>query len=168
MANFQMGELSETAVVNHKFNVHDSPPGQCDVIIGRDLSSHTGLDVCGSDQTMKWPSKMAEAPFKNSGLNKEETHHVKDPASPEGETDRMSRILDAKHSEADSCQVAKEAKTLNGKEQKQLEKVLKANETSFDGTLGRWKGNPHELKSKENVQPHHAKPFSVPMLMKKL
>ena len=36
--NFQMSELSETALVHHKFNVHSSPLGQCDMIIGRDLS----------------------------------------------------------------------------------------------------------------------------------
>ena len=160
--NLQMNELSETAVVNHKFNVHNNPLGQYDMIIGRDLSNHIGLDVCGSNQTIKWPSKMAEAPFKNSGLNKEETYYIKDPKSLEGETDRMSRILDAKYSKANLYQVAKEVKTLNRNEQKQLEKVLKANKSLFDGTLGRWKGNPYELKLKDNVQPYHAKPFSVP------
>ena len=53
MINFKMSELSETALVNHKFNVHNSPLGQYDMIIGRDLSSHIGLDVCGSDLTIK-------------------------------------------------------------------------------------------------------------------
>ena len=47
--NFKMNELSETALVHHKFNVHYSPLGQYDMIIGRNLSSQIGLDVCGSD-----------------------------------------------------------------------------------------------------------------------
>ena len=160
--NFQLSELSETVLVHHKFNVHNSPLGQYDMIIGRDLISHIDLDVCGSNLTIKWPSKDTEAPFKNSGLSQEETHFIRDPESLEGETDRMSRILDAKCSKADLHQIAKNVKTLNKDEQKNLEKVLKASESSFDGTLDRWEGNPHEINLKDNVQPYHAKPFSVP------
>ena len=160
--NFQLNELSETALVHHKFNVHNGYLGQCDMIIGRDLSSHMGSDVCGSNPTMRWPSKGAEAPFESSGLGREETYFIGDPKSLEGETDRMSRILDAEHSKADLHQMAKNVKTLSGDEQKNLEKVLKASVSSFDGTLGGWEGDPREIKLKDNVQPYHAKPFSVP------
>ena len=157
-----MNELSETALVHHKFNVYNSPLGQCDMIIGRDLSSQIGLDVCGSDQMIKWPLKGAEAPFKNTGLGQEESYFIKDPQSLECETDRMSRILDAKHSKADLSKIAKNVKTPSKKEQNKLKRALKASESSFDGALGRWEGDPHEIKLKDNVQPYHAKPFSVP------
>ena len=95
--NFQMNELSETALVHHKFNVHDKPLGQYDMIIGRDLSGQIGLDVCGSDLTIKWPSKGAEAPFKDTGLGQQQCYYIKDSPKIEGEADRMSRILDAKY-----------------------------------------------------------------------
>ena len=116
--NFQMNELSETALVHHKFNVHDKPLGQYDMIIGRDLSGQTGLDACGSDLTIKWPSKQAEAPFKDSGLGQEQCYFIKDSPLLEREADRMSRILDAKHSKVDLKQTSKNVKTLDKKQQK--------------------------------------------------
>jgi hypothetical protein len=32
----------------------------------------------------------------------------------------------------------------------------------FDGTLGTFTGAPHDIKLKDNVEPHHARPFPVP------
>ena len=69
---------------------------------------------------IKWPLKRAEAPFKYTGLGQEESYFIKDPQSLEGETDRMSRILDAKCSKADLYKIAKNVKTLSKKEQKNL------------------------------------------------
>ena len=40
--------------------------------------------------------------------------------------------------------------------------MLEANESPFDGTLGGWVGDPHEIKLKPDAEPHHARPFSVP------
>ena len=40
--------------------------------------------------------------------------------------------------------------------------VLQNSESPFDGTLGRWVGKLHEIQLKKDVEPFHAKPFSVP------
>ena len=77
-------------------------------------------------------------------------------------SDRMSKILDAKHSKADSKQLVKDIKSLNDHEQSQLLNVLKRHESSFDGTLGKWVGEPYKIALEENQKPYHAKPFLVP------
>lgn len=85
-----MLELSETAIVNHKFNVIKGTLGQYDMIIGRDLANQIGLDTCGSDLTLKWPSRNAEILYKPSGLGNNETYFIQDPDSLQSKTNRMS------------------------------------------------------------------------------
>lgn len=165
--NIKLSELSETAAMNHQFNVSQESLGQCDMIIGRNLANTVGLDTCGSDQTIKWPSMNAEVPHKRSDLNQTECYMMRESDGLTDKTKRMSRALDAKHSKADPYTVAKNVKTLNDKEQKCLEKTLKNNESLFDGTLGRWVGKPYEIKLKEGSEPFHAKAFPVPQAYEK-
>ena len=93
--NFKFGELSETAIVNHQFNVSEGSLGQCDMIIGRDLANQIGLDTCRSDITVKRPKMNAEIPHKPSHMGEQECYHIQDPDSLQGKMDRMSQILDA-------------------------------------------------------------------------
>ena len=160
--NFQMNELSQTALVNHQFDVSKENLGRHDMIIGRDLTNQTGLDTCGSDLTIKWPQMNAEVPCKPSRVKKAESFFIQEPKSSKGKTDRLSRILDAKHGQADLNEAARDVETLNLKEQSQLENVSRVSETPFDGTLGRWQGEPYKIKLKDNMEPFHAKPFPVP------
>ena len=144
-----MPELSETAILNHTFNVTNGALGRCDMITDRDLANGTGPETCGSDLMLKWPAKNAEMPHKPSGLGKEETHFVPDPDSLQGKTDRMSRTLDAKCSKADLHDMCQNVQTLDQSEQDKLEKVLQNSESSFDGTLGLWEGDPtNEIERK--------------------
>ena len=77
---------------------------------------------------------------KKSRLNEHESYHVQDPDSLAGETDRMSRIPDAKCSQADSCTVANYVKMSNDDKRARLEHILKNSKSSFDGAPGRWMG----------------------------
>ena len=74
-------------------------------------------------------------------------------------SDRMSKILDAKYSKADLKQLVKGIKSINDFEQRQLLNVLKRHESLFDGTLGKWAGEPYKIALKENQKPYYAKPF---------
>ena len=53
---------------------------------------------------------------------------------------------------------------LSFKEKKQLLKLLRKYEQLFDGTLGKWKGTPYDIKCKEGVEPYHARPYAVPKI----
>ena len=96
------------------------------MIIGKNLSCQLGLDARGGNPTMKWPSRGAETPFKDTALGQQQTCFIQDSQKIEAETDGMSRTLDAKHGKADSHHTAKNVKTLSGKEQKQLKKSVKS------------------------------------------
>ena len=79
----------------------------------------------------------------------------------------MSCILDAKYSKADLYEIAKDVNTLDPYDQRKLESVLHKHESLFDGTLGQWKDKPYEIKLKDDVTPHHSRPFLVPYAYKK-
>ncbi len=77
---------------------------------------------------------------------------------------RMNEILDAKYSKADLNEVAQSADHLTTSEQQKLLALLKKYEDLFDGTLGTFTGAPYDIKLKDNVEPHHARPFPVPKI----
>lgn len=77
-------------------------------------------------------------------------------------SDRRYQILDADYHSADLNQVTAAAIHPTMDEQKQLNFLLKRYEYVFDGTLGKWKSRPVDIKLKEGVKPYHAKPFPVP------
>ena len=160
--NFQLPELSPTAVVNHEFHISKKKIGQYDIIIGRDLINSIGLDTSGHEKMTKWPQMTAEIPYKPVDATVEQSFYIAETESMKQDVDRMSRILDAKYSKADLYKIAKNVKTLNTEEQAQLEAVLSRNESLFDRTLGRWKDDPYKIKLKNGATPYHAKPFSVP------
>ena len=89
-----MSELSETAIVNHQFNVSPASLGQRDMVVCRDSANHMGSDTCGSDLTLKWPKMNAEIPCESSNMAEQECHCTQDPDSLQGKTDRMSQSLD--------------------------------------------------------------------------
>ena len=62
----------------------------------------------------------------------------------------MSKILDAKYSKADIPQLIGSIKTLNDLDQKKLLNVLQRHESLFDGTLGKWAGEPYKIALKDN------------------
>ena len=86
-------------------------------------------------------------------------YHVAESKSLEEDTDRISRILDAKYAPADLNKVAAENGDLSVAEQKKLLALLKKYESLFDGSLGRWKGTEYKIQLKDD-----AKPFGCSLL----
>ena len=76
----------------------------------------------------------------------------------------MTDILDPKFKKANLDEIAANADRLTNSEQESLLKLLKKYEDLFDGTLGMLTSTPYHIKLKDNVEPHHARPFSVPKI----
>jgi hypothetical protein len=53
---FMLPELSPSANITHDVYVFEGKLSNYDMIIGRDLLSELGIDICFSEQTIKWPS----------------------------------------------------------------------------------------------------------------
>ncbi len=76
--------------------------------------------------------------------------------------DRIQDILSTKYEAADLEELVAECKHLTKIEQQKLLKLLKKYESLFDGTLGKWTGEPYELELKAGAQPYHTKPYPIP------
>jgi transposase InsO family protein len=134
------------------------------MIIGRDLITSLGLDAKGSDLSIKWED--AAIPWRDMDCTVADVYHADlHSAQPvEQELKRMTDILDAKYTKANLEEVVKNATHLTNQEREELYKLLKKNEDLFDGTLGTFTGDPYDIQLKENVEPHHSRPFPVPKI----
>ena len=159
----QLTELSQTAILEDDIHVTEQDLGQYDIIIGRNTLEKLGIDLLFSTSTVSWPERDVELPMKPmEGNSRREHFSIRDPPCVQQDSERLSSILDAKYKPADLTELTSNISNLNKLEQKQLKQLLTDNESLFDGTLGRWTGDPYDIKLKDNVEPYHAKPFPVP------
>jgi transposase InsO family protein len=162
---FSLPELQANRKIDKSFHIVDIPLKNYDMIIGRDLITSLQLDVKGSNLTIQWDD--AAIPWRNIDSTVEDIYLVEErrPYQPiEQEMQRMTDILDAKYKKANLEEISEGADHLTNSEQKSLLKLLKKYEDLFDGTLGTFTGKPYDIKLKDNVEPHHARPFPVPKI----
>ena len=114
-----------------------------------------------SQQTLNWED--AAIPWRNIDCTTSDAFFIGDSnRSQSRELRRMNNILDAKYQKADLRSSVNDMEHLASDEQQQLLELLQKYEGLFDGTLGKWTGTPYKIKTKEAVEPHHAKPYPVP------
>jgi len=90
-----------------------------------------------------------------------------EPHATKEETERVTRILDAKYEPADLPKVVEEnCSHLTVKQRKQLLKLLQKHEKMFQGTLGKWVGEEVHFELKEGAQPWQGKPYPLPRVHK--
>jgi transposase InsO family protein len=162
---FSLPELQANRKIDKSFHIVDIPLKNYDMIIGRDLITSLQLDVKGSNLTIQWDD--AAIPWRNIDSTVEDIYLVEERQSYqpiEQEMQRMTDILDAKYKKANLEEISEGADHLTNSEQKSLLKLLKKYEDLFDGTLGTFTGKPYDIKLKDNVEPHHARPFPVPKI----
>jgi hypothetical protein len=162
---FSLPELQSARKIEKSFHVLDIELKNYDMIIGRDLITSLQPDVKGSNMSIKWDD--AAIPWRNIDSTVQDIYLAEDTKSyhpVEQEMNRMNEILDAKYSKADLNEVAQSADHLTTGEQQKLLALLKKYEDLFDGMLGTFTGAPYDIKLKDNVEPHHARPFPVPKI----
>ena len=71
-------------------------------------------------------------------------------------------VADAKCSPADLHATAQDNDNLTDAEKVRFENLLNQWADLFDGTLGVWQGDPHHMQLRDDAEPHHAKPCTVP------
>ena len=100
---FSRPELSPTAEIKTTAHVVDSA-GNYNIILGRDLLLKIGLDALFSDESVQWDGN--KIPMKPADSTKSTHFYVQECKSLEAESDRLSKILDAKYDPADLHEVA--------------------------------------------------------------
>ena len=155
---FTLPEFYENTIIKHNAHVLTSDINY-DLIIGRDLLRLLGIQLDFINQEIRWGE--ANIPMKHPECTLKD-FHIAEPESTSEAFKRIKSILDAKYEKADLTEVVANCKHLSEKEQKQLLSLLTKYEDLFDGTLGKWSGEEHQIQLKEGVEPYHAKGFPIP------
>ena len=130
-----------------------------DIIIGRDLLTELGIIIDFKNNVSIWDN--AEVPMKERECTIDSAFHIPEEHL-DTELDRVKRILDAKYEPADLEEVVDKCTHLDVSMRQQLLKLLIKYKPLFDGTLGKWQGDPYDIELKEGVKPYHTRPFPVP------
>ena len=156
---FQIPELNQSAKIASTFHVTQMK-GNYDVILGRDVLAELGILIDFRYQTVSWND--ASIDMKPTDCTQDTSYYAAETGVVAEATSRISKILDAKYSPANLDEIAKENGKLTIKQKDQLLTLLNRHKPLFDGTLGRWHGDPYQIELRENAKPHHANPYSIP------
>ena len=165
---FFLPEFHANREIEWRVHVDESDePSRYDMILGRDLMETLGIDLCFSQNLIKWDNASTQMRdprvFDDSNIDdlEEEVHNIHDPLTTEAE--RIQRILDVKYAAADLEKFCIEQKHLSPDEQAKLWTSLNKHKALFDGTLGSWKMDPYNIELKDpDCKPYHARPYPVP------
>ena len=158
-AQFTLPELQDKQLIEWKLHEVDDL-GAYDMIIGRDILQFLQMDLCFSDQTVRWGENTM--PFKDKDASVLESYHIRADEKENESTERLKRILDAKYEKADLRQICESQTELSKEEQRKLFDLLSKYEHVFDGTLGTWSGSPVDIELLPDAKPYHARSFPVP------
>ena len=161
-------EFHENREIEWTVHVDESDdPSRYDMILGRDLMEALGMDLCFSQNLIKWDGATTPmqdpSVFDESNIDdfEQEVHSIHDPLTTEAE--RIQRILDVKYAAADLEKFCLQQDHLSTGEQAKLWMCLNEHKSLFDGTLGTWKMDPYDIELKDpDCKPHHAKAYPVP------
>ena len=84
------------------------------------------------------------------------------------ELQEVKKILESKYEKADLEKVIEELIHLKDSQKVQLLSVMRKHEDLFQGRVGKWTGEPVDIKLKPGVKPYHAKAYRVPQAYMKL
>ena len=71
-------------------------------------------------------------------------------------------IFDAKYEKINLEEMMQDQKHLKAEEREKLKKLLRVKIAAFQGTRGKCRGQPIELKVKKDAKPFYAYPYSIP------
>ena len=147
MVSFSLPELHADKTITWPLHVDAGESTHYDMILGRDLLTHVGIDLLFSERKISWegatiPMKDPNL-FKLKSINQLETETL---AQDQIEEDFIQRMTEEKYSPANlQTEVAKSDHLTQGQQQ-QLLRLLHHYETLFDGSLGTWRTTPIQLE----------------------
>ena len=169
LLEFKLPEFSTNKRVQwvcHVDDTSDKSTAQYDMIIGNDLMTEIGLDICFSAKKIRWEND--EIPMKHRGslANAAVTKYLHvlstDTALVQDAEARQKRILDANY---DAINIREHVATLEHLDRDQKEHLIETltrHPQLFSGGLGELNIKPIRLELIKGAKPYHARPFPVP------
>lgn len=178
VVHFTLPEFSSSKRIFWKCVVDDDEGNGIgyDMIMGRDLMAAIGLHLDFRQQTICW-DKMDTSMKSPSDLAKVKTAFTKkeiktvilqnaEPSITQEATERAIKILDSEYDKANLDEIVSQADSLTKQEKQQLLKLLQKYEILFDGTLGKWGGEPVRIKLKPDAKPFSSRFYPIPHINK--
>jgi hypothetical protein len=141
---FTMPELYDDRIIEWKVHVAKDT-GVYDAVIGRDLLRELGITLNFKDNTVTWDNSTIHMRSQSSRINN--AYFIRDSVELEDSTTRIKRILDAKYEKADLSLIVEQCSHLNSEEKLSLKTLLRKYKPLFDGTLGKWTGEPYHTST---------------------
>ncbi len=163
--NFSLPEFSDTRTINWKVHVGELQNVHYDMIIGRDLLDHLGIDIKYSTGHVIWDDM--ELPMKAVDATVMDSFNIHDSGPVADEVERIKKILDAKYAPADLDEVVQDtaaAAGLTPYQEEELRVLLEKYEDLFDGTLGQWTSQEYDIELKADAKPYHARAYPIPKI----
>ena len=153
---FTLPEFHAKKLITWDTYITDQPMNY-DLIIGRDLMKELGLIIDFKNESIIWDDVKVSMKTANAQPPKE-FYNTGKPITP----NKIKEILSAKYAPANLAEEVKSFDHLSSSEQADLLTLLTKYESLFDGTLGKWTGEEHEIHLKEGATPYHARPYPIP------
>ena len=126
--------------------------GRHDIIAGGNILKNMSMDIKHSTMTMSWGNM--KVPMKSINATPNVFSSDKSGTIKQA-TSRLTEILDAKCDVADLPTVVFWIEHLTNNEKQKSSVILQKFQNSFDGTLGQWTGDLHDIEWKLDAKPHH-------------
>jgi hypothetical protein len=175
MCNLRLPEFDKSRNVDQQIAlVFQSETCKCDVILGADFLTKTGIDVKYSTGTMEWFDN--ELPLRNPHLLEskdfEAMAHIVE-IHQEEELFGMDwydltcyavEILDAKYEEVEVDEITNHLTHISLQQKEDLKQVLQEHTKLFDGTLGVYPHRKFHIDLTPGAVAKHARPYTVPVI----
>ena len=140
--------------------------GNYDVILGRDILRELGITLDFQKEAVNWNNATIKIRF--ADCTQEMFYMLKDNGHAAEVAERIYKILDAKYTPVNLDDIVKGNQKLSTNQRQKLLKLLTNHETLFDGSLGKWEGDPCHIELCEGVKPYHAHPYGIPYAYKSM
>jgi len=157
--------------------VTETKLGDYDFIFGRQYLRRYGIDLLFSDKTIRWDGMIMPMKEWSNEPIPETDEAEETPETDEAEEEIIhpalhllnaedhyaQQIEDSKYERQDLKKISLKQTHLSLEQRKLLYNVLSRHPDLFNGTLGRWKGDPIHLDLVSDAKPYHCqKPMRVP------
>ena len=160
---FKVPELNQSEICK-KLHVTQMN-GRYNAILGQKKLRELGLVINFHAETVCWNDSAID--MKPPDCTQETLYFLNDTANIAEDTERMSKILDAKYTAADLRKVAITNVHLTNNQKEKLYALLSQHKLLFDGMLGKWEGNPYHIELQEGAKPYHTPMYSIPHAYKR-
>jgi transposase InsO family protein len=160
---FQIPTLSSQRSITHKFHVLKTMNHKA--IIGRDIMTNLGLNICFKNATIKWDH--LEAKFSDTQSQAELIQakiintQAREPIHVQKMQENANRILDSKY---EAMNPDEKLQHLSPAQQESMKQILVEYKELYDGHLGKANGEPYHIPMKPNATPYYQKPFPIPLI----